>query len=67
MRKALLVFFCSLILLLAQSCTKDRVGESTKEHAVEKKAYLELSAEVLTRLDEIWPGPGGQAPEAYAW
>jgi hypothetical protein len=18
-------------------------------------------------LDEIWPGPGGEAPEAYAW
>ncbi len=21
----------------------------------------------LARLDEIWPGPGGEAPEAYAW
>lgn len=28
---------------------------------------LELSADVLARLDEIWPGPGGEAPEAYAW
>jgi aryl-alcohol dehydrogenase-like predicted oxidoreductase len=28
---------------------------------------LELSAEELAQLDEIWPGPGGQAPEAYAW
>jgi aryl-alcohol dehydrogenase-like predicted oxidoreductase len=28
---------------------------------------LELSDELLTRLDEIWPGPGGEAPEAYAW
>ena len=28
---------------------------------------IELSAEVLARLDEIWPGPGGEAPEAYAW
>ena len=28
---------------------------------------LQLSPEVLTRLDEIWPGPGGEAPEAYAW
>jgi len=26
-----------------------------------------LSAEVLARLDAIWPGPGGEAPEAYAW
>ncbi|MBI2503484.1 MAG: aldo/keto reductase [Candidatus Latescibacteria bacterium] len=28
---------------------------------------LVLSPEVLKRLDEIWPGPGGEAPEAYAW
>jgi aryl-alcohol dehydrogenase-like predicted oxidoreductase len=28
---------------------------------------LELSDEVLSQLDEIFPGPGGQAPEAYAW
>jgi aryl-alcohol dehydrogenase-like predicted oxidoreductase len=28
---------------------------------------LELNAEVMNRLDAIWPGPGGEAPEAYAW
>jgi len=28
---------------------------------------LTLSAESLARLDRIWPGPGGEAPEAYAW
>jgi aryl-alcohol dehydrogenase-like predicted oxidoreductase len=28
---------------------------------------LALSAESLARLDAIWPGPGGEAPEAYAW
>jgi aryl-alcohol dehydrogenase-like predicted oxidoreductase len=28
---------------------------------------LKLSGEVLGKLDAIWPGPGGQAPEAYAW
>lgn len=28
---------------------------------------LELSKETMDRLDEIWPGPGNQAPEAYAW
>lgn len=28
---------------------------------------LKLSPEALKRLDEIWPGPGGEAPEAYAW
>lgn len=28
---------------------------------------LSLSQESLKRLDELFPGPGGQAPEAYAW
>jgi aryl-alcohol dehydrogenase-like predicted oxidoreductase len=28
---------------------------------------IELSDDVLERLDEIWPGPGGEAPQAYAW
>jgi len=28
---------------------------------------IKLSDEVLKQLDQIWPGPGGQAPEAYAW
>jgi aryl-alcohol dehydrogenase-like predicted oxidoreductase len=28
---------------------------------------IKLSEDVLKRLDEIWPGPGGTAPEAYAW
>ncbi len=28
---------------------------------------IELSAETLAKLDEIWPGPGGEAPMAYAW
>ena len=28
---------------------------------------IRLSEEALKRLDEIWPGPGGPAPEAYAW
>ncbi len=28
---------------------------------------VKLSADVLSRLDEIFPGPGGQSPEAYAW
>lgn len=28
---------------------------------------IELSQDALARLDEIWPGPGGPAPEAYAW
>jgi len=28
---------------------------------------IELSEDAMKRLDEIWPGPGGEAPEAYAW
>ena len=28
---------------------------------------IELTEETLKKLDEILPGPGGRAPEAYAW
>jgi len=28
---------------------------------------IKLSPESLKKLDGIWPGPGGEAPEAYAW
>ncbi|WP_235996726.1 aldo/keto reductase [Aestuariimicrobium ganziense] len=28
---------------------------------------IKLNKTALDELDEIWPGPGGQAPEAYAW
>jgi aryl-alcohol dehydrogenase-like predicted oxidoreductase len=41
--------------------TIEQLESST--HALEVK----LSDEVLAKLDEIWPGPGGAAPEAYAW
>ncbi len=32
-----------------------------------KALEIKLSEEALKKLDEIWPGPGNQAPEAYAW
>lgn len=32
-----------------------------------KAPDLNLSAETLRNLDDIWPGPGGEAPAAYAW
>lgn len=32
-------------------------------HALE----VRLDDSTLSRLDEIWSGPGGEAPEAYAW
>jgi aryl-alcohol dehydrogenase-like predicted oxidoreductase len=28
---------------------------------------IRLNREALKKLDAIWPGPGGEAPEAYAW
>jgi aryl-alcohol dehydrogenase-like predicted oxidoreductase len=28
---------------------------------------IQLTDEQMAKLDEIWPGPGGAAPEAYAW
>jgi aryl-alcohol dehydrogenase-like predicted oxidoreductase len=28
---------------------------------------IKLDKAARKKLDEIWPGPGGEAPEAYAW
>lgn len=28
---------------------------------------IRLKKDNLVKLDEIWPGPGGEAPEAYSW
>jgi len=28
---------------------------------------ITLDADALAQLDDIFPGPGGTAPEAYAW
>jgi aryl-alcohol dehydrogenase-like predicted oxidoreductase len=44
-------------------------GPDTPEQLTgsQRALSLTLSAEVLARLDAIWPGPGGEAPEAYAW
>ncbi len=45
------------------------IGPRTLEHLAGNIGALDLqlSPEVKTTLDEIWPGPGGEAPEAYAW
>lgn len=32
-----------------------------------KALKIAFTPEILRRLDEIFPGPGGPAPEAYAW
>jgi aryl-alcohol dehydrogenase-like predicted oxidoreductase len=28
---------------------------------------IKFSKDELQKIDKIWPGPGGEAPEAYAW
>jgi aryl-alcohol dehydrogenase-like predicted oxidoreductase len=45
------------------------IGPRTVEQLRGNLRALEifLSDETLKRLDEIWPGPGGEAPNAYAW
>jgi aryl-alcohol dehydrogenase-like predicted oxidoreductase len=56
-------------LLHQPAVTAPIVGPRTGEqldgalHALE----ITLDDKALARLDEIWPGPGGAAPEAYAW
>jgi aryl-alcohol dehydrogenase-like predicted oxidoreductase len=32
-----------------------------------RAASIQLDEEVIKKLDEIFPGPGGEAPMAYAW
>jgi aryl-alcohol dehydrogenase-like predicted oxidoreductase len=32
-----------------------------------KVPEIKLSTETMASLDKIWPGPGGEAPKAYAW
>ena len=56
-------------LLQNPSVTAPIIGPRTidqLENAV-KATELTLDQEVMAKLDDIWPGPGGEAPEAYAW
>lgn len=45
------------------------VGPRTPEQLATSQRALDVTLcdDVLAKLDEIWPGPGGEAPEAYAW
>jgi aryl-alcohol dehydrogenase-like predicted oxidoreductase len=45
------------------------VGPRKMEQLTESLRALEIkfSEEQLKRLAEIWPGPGGESPEAFAW
>jgi len=56
-------------LLREPAVTAPIIGPRTMEQLTGalRALDLQLSPDALTRLDEIWPGPGGEAPEAYAW
>jgi aryl-alcohol dehydrogenase-like predicted oxidoreductase len=56
-------------LLANPAVTAPIVGPRTLEQLDESLRALEvkLDSVALKRLDEIFPGPGGAAPEAYAW
>ena len=45
------------------------IGPRTTEQldASLRALEIDLSGKIMARLDEIFPGPGGAAPEAYAW
>jgi aryl-alcohol dehydrogenase-like predicted oxidoreductase len=45
------------------------VGPRTLEQleSAVRAASIQLDEEVLKKLDTIFPGPGGEAPNAYAW
>ena len=45
------------------------IGPRTMEQltTVLKVPDVKLPAETMAALDKIWPGPGGEAPKAYAW
>jgi len=56
-------------LLRQPGVTAPIVGPRTFEQLVDAHAALAVALDDSARreLDEIWPGPGGPAPESYAW
>ena len=60
----------ALAWLLAQpAVTAPIIGPRTEEQLEGsfRSVEIKLDADALGKLDEIFPGPGGAAPEAYAW
>ncbi len=60
----------ALAWLLGNSAvTAPIVGPRTVEQLTQslRAPEIRLQAETLSRLDALWAGPGGEAPEAYAW
>jgi aryl-alcohol dehydrogenase-like predicted oxidoreductase len=45
------------------------IGPRTMDQltSVLKVPDVKLSSDTMATLDKIWPGPGGEAPKAYAW
>jgi len=56
-------------ILQRDGVTSPIIGPRTVDQLDRNVACLDitLDADTLQKLDEIWPGPGNQAPEAYAW
>jgi aryl-alcohol dehydrogenase-like predicted oxidoreductase len=56
-------------LLHQPAVTAPIIGPRTMDQLVAGPRAVELTLDrtTLERLDRIWPGPGGEAPEAYAW
>ena len=56
-------------LLHQPAVTSPIIGPRTLEQldGTMRVMNLTLGAETLKRLDDLFPGPGGPAPEAYAW
>jgi aryl-alcohol dehydrogenase-like predicted oxidoreductase len=56
-------------LLHQKAVTAPIIGPRTMDqlNGTMRALKITLSSETLKRLDQIFPGPGGTAPEAYAW
>jgi aryl-alcohol dehydrogenase-like predicted oxidoreductase len=55
--------------LMHPAMTAPIIGPRTLEQFLNtlRVVDIKLTEETMKRLDEIFPGPGGEAPKAYAW
>jgi aryl-alcohol dehydrogenase-like predicted oxidoreductase len=55
--------------LMHPAMTAPIIGPRTLEQFLNtlRVVDIKLTEETMKRLDEIFPGPGGEAPQAYAW
>jgi aryl-alcohol dehydrogenase-like predicted oxidoreductase len=56
-------------LLHQRAVTSPIIGPRTMEQLEDamRALSLPLGIDILKQLDELFPGPGGTAPESYAW